>query len=82
MRLVSNSMKADFSHHPDSEKALLKNVKIVRFQENPAENWGPQRKAVTYQGKKGKEGAKVEGEPEKAAPEQDAKAVDVEMTDA
>lgn len=47
-------MKADFSNHPKADAAMLKDVKIIRFQENPAENWGPQRKAVSYQGKKAK----------------------------
>jgi len=44
-------LKANFSPHECTERALLKDIKIVRFQENPTENWGPQRKAVGGQGK-------------------------------
>lgn len=36
------SFEADFTRHPD---ALNSNVKLVRYQHNPAPNWGPATKA-------------------------------------
>ena len=28
-----------------AEEAMLSDIKLVRYQQNPAENWGPQAKA-------------------------------------
>lgn len=34
--------------------AMLGNVKVVRYQQNPTANWGPQAKAGRANGKKAK----------------------------
>jgi tRNA (guanine26-N2/guanine27-N2)-dimethyltransferase len=46
-----------FEPHPDVGEAILESVKVVRYQQNPTPNWGPQARAVRgrQQGKKRKE---------------------------
>lgn len=46
MRLLAKEAKTEFAftRHPDA--ALLSNVKLVRYQENPQANWGPGKKAT------------------------------------
>ena len=39
--------------HPDAEAKMLSRIKLVRYQDNPA-NWGPQSKAVSGRGQKRK----------------------------
>ena len=38
------SIVADFKKHPNAEPASRK-VRLVRFQENPTQNWGPKARA-------------------------------------
>ena len=78
--LISHSGSVDFSKHPDAERALLKDIKIVRFQENPQENWGPQTKAKSGQAPKKSKNA-IPQDSQSAIPEQGAEKVDVTMTD-
>ncbi|KAF9779174.1 N2 N2-dimethylguanosine tRNA methyltransferase [Thelephora terrestris] len=51
--------ETDFTRHPDSVTASSR-VKLVRYQQNPAPNWGPASKAVSGKRKRAAEDA---GEP-------------------
>ena len=45
--------EAKFDHHPDTVTQSSK-VKVVRYQQNPAPNWGPGTKATSGNAKKRK----------------------------
>lgn len=45
--------EANFKHHPDTITQSAK-VKVVRYQQNPAPNWGPGTKASSGNSKKRK----------------------------
>ncbi|KAL7009826.1 RNA methyltransferase tRNA(m5U54)methyltransferase [Cystobasidiomycetes sp. EMM_F5] len=47
----SQTHEVDLSHHPDVEKKMLMNIKIVKYQTNPTANWGPQSKAKASKSK-------------------------------
>lgn len=44
----------DLSYNQAADKAMLANVKLVRYQQNPTANWGPQAKAGRNTAKKAK----------------------------
>lgn len=48
----SPQSQVDFSHNIAADKAMLGNLKVVRYQQNPTANWGPQAKAGRPAGKK------------------------------
>ena len=53
--------EADFTHHPDAVTQSSR-VKVVRYQQNPAPNWGPGTKATSGVSKKRKREGEGEDE--------------------
>ncbi|KAK9893656.1 N2,N2-dimethylguanosine tRNA methyltransferase [Cystobasidium minutum MCA 4210] len=50
----ASKTEIDFTHNNKADAAMLVNVKVVRYQQNPTANWGPQAKAGRANGKKAK----------------------------
>lgn len=46
--------QVDFSHSVAADTAMLGNLKVIRYQQNPTANWGPQAKAGRPAAKKAK----------------------------
>jgi hypothetical protein len=55
--ILLSRAEISFEPHPDVAEAVVESVKVVRYQQNPTPNWGPQAKAVRgrQQGRKRKE---------------------------
>ncbi|KAF7363475.1 tRNA (guanine(26)-N(2))-dimethyltransferase [Mycena sanguinolenta] len=56
-----NKVEANFDIHPDTQKYTSR-IKLVRYQENPAPNWGPATKAVSGTGPAKRKHAEVVAE--------------------
>jgi tRNA (guanine26-N2/guanine27-N2)-dimethyltransferase len=72
MRLLKKEAETEFDFTKNPNAALLSNVKLVRYQENPAANWGPGKKAT---GKIGTSNEKANADLKRKR-EEDAMAID------